>query len=113
MDIVEIKTKLAKIEGFDFYVAGDNVSISIPVGRIRNHNHWSYGYSDWNPLGDDALCYQLMIKYKITCGPCPIYEGRYIAFGRDINGNNILPKVSDSLASMAICAAIIKAQEAI
>ncbi len=73
----------------------------------------SVGFTSWpllNPLTDDALCFQLMVKHKITFESCPFYVGRFIANGNDENGNKILPKISNESPNKAILLAIIEAQ---
>lgn len=51
---LEICKRIAEIEGFEFSVNSERV--------FYNCDGWPCAY---NPLIDDALCFQLMSKYKI------------------------------------------------
>jgi len=76
---------------------------------IRDERGNEVEYEHYNPLTDDTLCFQLMVKYKISFEPCPFYVGRFIAHGNDEHGNKILPKISDTSPNKAILLAIIEA----
>ena len=67
MNDLEICKRIAEIEGLS--VANileaasreyhENVCVIIPNGENNTHSYW------YNPLTDDALCFQLMVKYDI------------------------------------------------
>tara|TARA_R110000851_G_scaffold160243_1_gene303449 strand:+ start:280 stop:624 length:345 start_codon:yes stop_codon:yes gene_type:complete len=98
-------------------INGDNVLMMQSVlgfnWMIADEGHG--GYKPYNPLTDDALCFQSMVKYKITVEFTRYYEhlkstttkayyddeadNGYGAYIRDINPNK------------AICLAIIEANK--
>ena len=60
---LEINTEVAKIVGFEFMVAGGTVQPkAFTVTEVFSCAHMGFTF---NPLTDDALCFQLMKKYKI------------------------------------------------
>lgn len=62
----------------------------------------------WNPLTDDALCFQLMVKYKISLCGYSQPDGVISAYDVDRNGW-INKECSDISPNKAICLAIIEA----
>ena len=70
------------------------------------------GYKPYNPLTDDALCFQLMVKYEMP--PMKVYDSNlYDCVFSDhpldmISGAGI---VSDESPNKAICLAIIEAHK--
>ena len=105
MDDLTICKRISEIEGYVFDTGGRYFRCELTKhGKV-------VGYIDYNPLTDDALCFQLMVKYKITFESCPFYVGRFIAHGNDEHGNKILPKISDTSPSKTILLAIIEAHK--
>ena len=68
----------------------------------------SAGFSSWrllDPLTDDALCFKLMVKYKVWRWSNPA-EGKFNACIKNVNG-----WVSAKTLNRAICTAIIQSKE--
>ena len=61
---LEIKSKLAVIEGHTIeHITGNTVFIfDSNLSDVTGVDE----YIDYNPLTDDALCFQLMVKYKLS-----------------------------------------------
>ena len=102
MNDLEICKRIAEIEG-EVYVGGsDNVYVKCQPSLVGN--------VQYNPLTDDALCFQLMIKYRVYCEPFMLNENwscRASSFG-NIPGKGYVKL--DSL-NRAICLAIIEAHK--
>ena len=62
----------------------------------------SYSGAIYNPLADDALCFRLMIKYKVDF--IPYYSDEYRAQIKSVH-------VASKSPNKAICIAIIKSKE--
>ena len=79
----------------------------------RQNCFWveTVGFSSWpllDPLTDDALNHQLMIKYKIdVLNPCK-FVNAYVCFK---SGNAAKIKATDKNLNKAICLAIIEANK--
>lgn len=96
---LEICKRIAKIDGVvvyretkDFY--GDNY--------FRDDTHHDLAPVVYNPLTDDALCFQLMVKYKIKL--CWEYDETWLCYK---NGFSILLSKDES-PNKALCLAIIE-----
>ena len=65
---LEICEKVANVEGFDIEVRTLSGYKEMPFDKIRVFAKGVYGafFSVYNPLTDDALCFRLMVKYKIS-----------------------------------------------
>ena len=115
MNDLEICKRIAEIERINFDVVDDKV-IKIRQGKITMHKEYHelddmmkrlYASGNiFNPLTDDALCFRLMIKYKVEIDyddkDVSIYEDgdrKYIA----ISTESFTEKPNN-----AICVAIIK-----
>lgn len=64
---LEICKRIAEIEGLEFYLlesGGDTYPMTKLFTTDANKKEWSNS-KDYNPLTDDALCFQLMIKYNV------------------------------------------------
>lgn len=57
MEDLEICKRIAEIEGVDFSINGEHIFYKV--------DGWPSAY---NPLTDDALCFQLMVKYAVHTG---------------------------------------------
>ena len=63
MDDLAIKSRIAVIEGHTIeHITGDTVFI---FDRNLSDITGLDEYIDYNPLTDDALCFALMVKYKV------------------------------------------------
>ena len=94
---LEICKKIAEIERLDYSISRSmtnqfKVVVATPEGDEP--------CEDYNPLTDDALCFQLMVKYKIDF--CNYVGDIYAAIYLDNEYQNRSP-------NRAICLAIIKA----
>lgn len=58
----------------------------------------------FDPLKDDALCFRLMIKYKINIYKKNVYVAQFVE-------RNMIVRVKSDLANKAICLAIIKSKQ--
>lgn len=90
---LEICKRIAEIEGFDFSVNGDHV--------FYKCNGWPCAY---NPLVDDALCFQLMVKYKLSLIAPEDEQLDWDCVIRDV-------LTVDKSPNRAICLAIIEANK--
>ena len=97
---LEICKRLAEIEGLEFIVKMDVFGFSECV-FADSENH--AGLIRYNPLTDDALCFNLMIKYGIR------YDGRKIKGRHHFWSGNIKNKnyTITLHPNRAICLAII------
>lgn len=101
---LEICKHIAKIEGYPQKVMGHDTVI-VSTATEHTLGHWK----EYNPLTDDALCFQLMLKYEINLN----YDfkgcsNRYVCF----HNKHIATELSRSDgASKAICLAIIEAKK--
>ena len=94
---LEICKSIAEIEHGRAYIDGDD------TGNFINLNHpmSDRGGESYNPLTDDALCFQLMVKHKADF--IPYYRDEYRAQIKSIY------MVSKS-PNRAICLAIIESK---
>ena len=84
-------------------------------GDFGTHLNGAHGrrYSDgsfkyYNPLTDDALCFQLMVKYKIQLKKVTNGDGWAASFNRL---NHSICALFDTSPNKAICLAIIEAHK--
>lgn len=97
MDDLVICKRIAEIEGVTVRdTGGDLIWTKCPKSALEPK------YDDYNPLTDDALCFQLMVKYKLE-----VWE----ALGKWLVGFNLRNTVSDESANKAICLSIIEAHK--
>ena len=97
---LELCKRIAEIEGYNVGIWHDFVAITNPKDD-------SY-LGEYNPLTDDALNHQLMIKYKIdVLNPCK-FVNAYVCFK---SGNAAKIKATDKNLNKAICLAIIEANK--
>ena len=98
---LEICQKIAEIEKPDNLEYDHQGYPMIKVQSIAE-------YVDYNPLSDDALCFQLMIKYRVDLSFYEtLFKASVLEFTLPIRKTE---SVSDS-PNKAICMAIIKAKE--
>jgi len=103
MDDLTICKKVAEIEGYTFCDGGKYFRCELTKhGKL-------VGYIDYNPLTDDALCFQLMVKYKVTFEACLFYNNMFTAFTYTEHEIKVLPKSHENSPNKAICLAIIEA----
>jgi hypothetical protein len=97
---LEICKRIAEIEGVLFF--DDGFDLFIPDYEAS----MSTGYDEdkeYNPLTDDALCFQFMVKDKIRL--VYEYDGTWLCFSND-TANNLLSKSSNP--NKAVCLAKIE-----
>ena len=111
MNDLEICKRIAEIEGLDFYLlesGGDTYPLikawQDSVLKDKCVPKRFFEARDYNPLTDDALCFKLMVKYKVDInndeynGLCTAWYAEYKSV-QDVNMNK------------AICLAIIEAHK--
>ena len=79
--------------------------------EIRGEVFVSHGFScdrKYNPLTDDALCFQLMVKYKIQLKKVTNGDGWAASFNRL---NHSICALFNTRPNKAICLAIIEAHK--
>jgi hypothetical protein len=86
---LEICKRIVKIEGERFYDEGDYIT--------------TLDFEEYNPLKDDALCFQFMVKDKIRL--VFEYDGTWLCFSNDTT-NKLLSKSSNP--NKAVCLAKIE-----
>ena len=90
---LEICKRIAEIDGLEIDFAGN--------GLVVIHNGGDGNI--YNPLTNDALCFKLMVKYKID------WQNREsFKMGAAVKGDIL---VADDSPNKAICLAIIEARE--
>lgn len=97
---LEIAKKIAEIEGFKFgTVHGTPVIVSD-----------SEDCTSFDPLTDDALCFKLMVKYRVSLSGYNQPDGVISAYDVDKNGY-INKECSHTSPNRAICLCIIEAHK--
>ena len=105
---LEIRKKITEIE------LNEGIAKNKPIEfDERQNRYWieSAGFSSYpliDPLTDDALCFQLMAKYKVWCTPLGD-TGKWSA--RMWYGDNYLANAKSEFINKAICLAIIEAHK--
>jgi len=94
MDDLEICKRIAEIEG-------------IPVWDGKNEVSFQKTGLPYNPLTDDALCFQLMVKYKVQFNNC-LRDNESIT--NCCVGNKYVTQKNKS-PNKAVCLAIIEAHK--
>lgn len=94
---MEICTRIADIEGIDYFTSEGVVSYQNDLGMCR----------EYNPLTDDALCFQLMVRYSVEIEFYP--DGTVDARVTDLNISRVRKNITGQNANEAICLAIIEA----
>ena len=107
MDDLEICKRIAEIEGFEYYKLTDQGYMAFNEGINNSITDRVF----FNPLTDDALCFQLMVKYKVTFESCLFYKNMFSAFAYAEHEVKVLPKAHESSPNRAICLAIIEANK--
>lgn len=110
---LEICKRIAEIEGLMFEVAAESLFLTASeLSGSKNKNHWSYEYSDYNPLKDDALCFQLMKKYKIdVVWVSSLLDKDNRAYAKNTALSNLVNEKPKRDVNKAICLAIIEAHK--
>ncbi len=107
MNDLEICKRIAEIEGFEFDVK--TLFIGGPLGVWPKCGFKKVGMStasgSYNPLIDDALCFQLMTKYKVSV----FYEYGYAAIVDDDSGEYVGDANLHKSPNKAMLLAIIEA----
>jgi len=99
MDDLDICRRIAKIEGLR--VSKD---VKPKCGSVYANIYPNDCYGNYNPLTDNALCFQLMIKYKLSL---------FAPEGEQTNWDCIIIDIftCDENPNKAICLAIIEANK--
>jgi len=99
MNDLDICRRIAKIEGLR--VSKD---VKPKCGSVYANIYPNDCYGNYNPLTDDALCFQLMIKYKLSL---------FAPEGEQTNWDCIIIDIftCDENPNKAICLAIIEANK--
>ena len=99
---LEICQRIAEIEGVEFRIQNGKVLPENPAEAITGKLTDVY-----NPLTDDALCFKLMIKYKISLIQHQNNTAVYCIWNHDQkHATNTMTN-----PNRAICLAIIKSKE--
>ena len=110
---LEVCKRIAEIEGIrvDTNIYGKDEKCSM-IDFPESDGRGGGGYPTYNPLTDDALCFQLMIKYKVICvwlwdeiNGTPHYDASIC------NGNLDAECFQSKNPNKAICLAIIEANK--
>ncbi len=105
MDDLEICKRIAEIEGIPIY-REDNFFYG--DGYFRVDTFAGLAPMMYNPLTDDALCFQLMVNYKVSV----FYEHGYAAIVDDDSGEYVGDASLYEAPNKAILLAIIEAHNA-
>jgi len=106
MNDLEICKRIAEIEGVKIDVLGGKAILDEILGGIRVR------LTEYNPLTDDALCFQLMVKYDCDL-ISPYRPNNDTHWECQIFTDNCADAVSicDDSPNKAICLAIIEAHK--
>mgnify|MGYP003636529076 FL=1 len=99
---LEICKRIAEIEGF----LTDPDDKYPRYLRFKSGEH--VGYKTYNPLTDDALCFKLMVKYKIQLRKVTNGDGWSASFNKL---NHSICTLFNTSPNKAICLAIIEAHK--
>ena len=106
MTDLEICQKIAEIDGVPVYYEDNKFYGS---NYFRKDTHHDLAPVVYDPLKDDALCFQLMIKYRVTLHAHP--NGGSHAVIHNGSCVTILSAVLNKSPNRAICLAIIEAHK--
>ena len=107
---LEICKRIAEIEGKSYWIngTGEGVCINYIEGKRASK------VLHYNPLTDDALCFKLMVKYRIAVEFTRYYEKfksiTIKAFYDDVSYGSY---IRDTSPNRAICLAIIESKEGV
>lgn len=109
---LEIEIKIADIEGIQYY----ETKHETPFLAILSENDFTGTPPEmvgkYNPLTDDALCFQLMVKYDLDfSSPYRPHGDTEYDVESFIDGVSDAIRVSDENPNKAICLAIIEAHK--
>ena len=112
---LEICKKIAEIEGKEFYLL-ESGEDTYPMIKVWSDSVFKdkcipkrfFESHDYNPLTDDALCFQLMVKYKIQLKKVTNGDGWAASFNRL---NHSICTLFNTSPNKAICLAIIEAHK--
>tara|TARA_R110000764_G_C10804545_1_gene359442 strand:+ start:26 stop:334 length:309 start_codon:yes stop_codon:yes gene_type:complete len=93
---LQICKNIAEIECAKIDVLGGKAILDEMIGGVRIR------LTEYNPLTDDALCFQLMIKHKLE-----VWEHN----GKWLVGHNLRNTIHNENPNKAICLAIIEAHK--
>ncbi len=98
---LEICARIAEIEGLKYRVNKN-------LQAVMTGSKWDS--CEYNPLEDDALCFQLMVKYETGCSPCGriVYSDKKVYCAKAKDGKELQMHTSPN---KAICLAIIEAHK--
>jgi hypothetical protein len=102
MDDLTICKRIAEIDGKSYWKSGTGDGVYVNYIEGNKDSRILY----YNPLTTDALCFQLMIKYKIKL--TYEYDFTWLCFS-SYTSNKLLSKNSNP--NKAICLAIIEADK--
>ncbi len=105
MTDLEVCKRIAEIEGIDFEAEDGKVIQLAPNTNIPNAKV-GYFTSWFNPLTDKALCFNLMVKYRVD-----IVQSTGGNVEAHCWGGNTLFGADDEVLQRAICLAIIAKHE--
>ena len=99
---LEACKRIAEIEGYNVGIWHDFVAITNPKDD-------SY-LGEYNPLTDDALCFQLMVKYKVALD-FTLCQSPFDYYCSWVGGFEIESQENYESPNKAICLAIIEAHK--
>jgi len=110
MDDLEICKRIAEIDqGTDFRVNFQRGDVFQPQIFVNLH-YWE----DYNPLSDNELCFDLMVKFKVMISWQPV-NGRWAAVigseNEEFPFSCTIANSSDESPNKAVCLAIIEAHK--
>jgi hypothetical protein len=104
MTDLDICKRIAEIEGHFLCEEWDCCDEGVLIGKGNGD------LKDFNPLTDDALCFKLMVKYRVYCEPFMLNENwscRASSFANTPENGY----TKDNSLNKAICLAIIGAHK--
>ena len=103
---LEICKKIAEVEGLTCELRESLFGNKILYALTESHG----GLKSYNPLTDDALCFQLMVKYKIDLvWVSSLLNGDNRVYAKNTRRSNLVNKAPIKDVNKAICLAIIEA----
>jgi hypothetical protein len=97
---LEICKCVAEIEGLEHYIS-ENKKYCMTRDKLSTY---VIRHVEYNPLTDDALCFKLMVKYKVS-----LLQSKGVCCGRILGGYSTAFRFASP--NRAICLAIIESKE--
>jgi len=118
MNDLEICKRIAEIEGKEFYLL-ESGEDTYPMIKVWSDSVLKdkcvpkrfFESHDYNPLTDDALCFQLMVKYRINFETITCNDGEFVCYDFLWPDGQFYKSLQNDNPNRGICLAIIEAHK--